>query len=141
MSMLSEFKEFAVKGNAVDLAIGVVIGGAFGGIVTSLVNDVIMPPIGKLLGGVDFSDFFINLGGGDYPTLAAAKAAGAATLNYGAFVNTLINFLIVAWALFMVVKAMNRMKKAEPAGPPPPPPEPSGEEKVLIQIRDLLAKR
>ncbi len=141
MSMVSEFKEFAVKGNAVDLAIGVIIGGAFGGIVNSLVNDVMMPPIGKVLGGVDFSDFFVNLGSGGYPTLQAAKAAGAATLNYGLFVNALINFIIVALVLFMVVKGMNRMKKAEAAGPPPRPPEPSGEEKVLIQIRDLLARR
>jgi len=113
--MLKEFREFALKGNAVDLAIGVIIGGAFGGIVTSLVNDVMMPPIGRLLGGVDFSNFFVVLGNGTYPTLKAAKDAGAATLNYGLFVNTLINFVIVALVLFFVVRGMNAMKREQPA--------------------------
>jgi large conductance mechanosensitive channel len=94
--MLSEFKKFIMRGNVVDLAVGVIIGAAFGGIVTSLVNDVLMPPIGRLLGGVDFKDFFISLSGQSFPTLAAAKAAGAPTLNYGVFLNTVINFLIVA---------------------------------------------
>lgn len=116
--MLKEFKEFAVKGNMVDLAIGVIIGGAFGKIVTSLVNDVIMPPLGLLLGKVDFSTLYVNLSGKSYASLAAAKAAGAATLNYGVFINTVIDFLIVAFVIFMVVKQMNRMKKAPaPADP------------------------
>ncbi len=112
--MFREFKEFAIKGNAVDLAIGVILGVAFGSIVTSLVNDILMPPIGKILGGVDFSNLFVVLGGGEYPTLKAAKEAGAATINYGIFLNTLVNFLIVASVLFLVVRAMNRLK-----GPPP----------------------
>lgn len=112
--MLKEFKEFAVKGNVIDLAIGVIIGGAFGKIVTSLVNDVIMPPVGILLGKVDFSGLFVNLSGKHYSTLAQAKAAGAATLNYGLFVNNVIDFLIVAFVIFLVVKQINKMKK-EPA--------------------------
>jgi large conductance mechanosensitive channel len=118
--MWKEFKEFALKGNAVDLAIGVIIGAAFGGIVTSLVNDIMMPPIGKVLGGVDFSNLFFVLGEGSYPSLKAAKEAGAATINYGVFINVLINFLIVAFVLFMVVKAMNRMKREAPAPAPAP---------------------
>lgn len=113
--MLKEFKEFALKGNAVDLAIGVILGAAFGGIVTSLVNDVMMPPIGKLLGGVDFSNFFLVLGDGTYPSVKAAKDAGAATVNYGLFLNTVINFVIIALVLFMVVRTMNRLKREEPA--------------------------
>jgi large conductance mechanosensitive channel len=113
--MLKEFREFALKGNAVDLAIGVIIGAAFGGIVKSLVDDILMPPIGKLLGGVDFSNFFVVLGGGAFASLKAAKDAGAATINYGVFVNALINFVIVAFVLFMVVRTMNRLKREEPA--------------------------
>jgi large conductance mechanosensitive channel len=118
--MWKEFREFAVKGNAVDLAIGVVLGAAFGAIVASLVKDVIMPPVGALLGGVDFSDLFITLGGGSYPSLAAAEQAGAATLNYGRFLNTLINFLIIALALFAMVKGLNRLKREAPAPAPAP---------------------
>ena len=119
--MLKEFKEFAMKGNVVDLAVGVVIGAAFGKIVDSLVKDIIMPPIGKLLGGVDFSNLFLMLGGGGpFPSLKAAQDAGAATLNYGMFINAIINFLIIAFALFMVIKAINRMKREEAAAPPPP---------------------
>jgi large conductance mechanosensitive channel len=118
--MWKEFREFALKGNAVDLAIGVIIGVAFGGIVTSLVNDIMMPPIGKALGGVDFSNLFLVLGDGTYPSLKAAKEAGAATINYGVFINVVINFLIVAFVLFMVVKAMNRMKREAPAPAPAP---------------------
>ena len=118
--MLKEFKEFALKGNAVDLAIGVILGVAFGAIVTSLVNDIMMPPIGKALGGVDFSNLFLVLGDGTYPSLKAAKEAGAATINYGIFINVVINFLIVAFVLFMVVKAMNRMKREAPAPAPAP---------------------
>lgn len=113
--MLREFKEFALKGNAVDLAIGVIIGAAFGAVVTSLVNDILMPPIGRMLGGVDFANLFLVLGSGTFPSLKAAKDAGAATLNYGIFLNTLINFTIVAFALFMLVKGMNRLKREQPA--------------------------
>ena len=112
MSMIKEFKEFAMRGNVVDLAVGVIIGGAFGKIVTSVVNDVIMPPIGKLMGGVNFSDLFISLDGQTYASLAAATAAGAPTINYGVFLINIISFLIITWVLFLVVKAMNAMKKA-----------------------------
>jgi len=114
MSLMSEFKEFAAKGNVMDLAIGVVIGGAFGKIVDSLVNDILMPPIGLLIGGVDFNNLFITLKGGPFETLEAAKTAGAPTLNYGLFINQLLTFLIVAWALFMVVKVMNRLRRDQP---------------------------
>jgi large conductance mechanosensitive channel len=107
--MLSEFKTFIMRGNVVDLAVGVIIGAAFGTIVTSLVNDVLMPPIGRLLGGVDFKDLFISLSGQSFPTLAAAKAAGAPTLNYGVFLNAIINFLIVAFAVFLLVRQVNRL--------------------------------
>ena len=118
--MLQEFKKFALRGNVVDLAIGVIIGAAFGKIVDSLVKDIIMPPIGKALGGVDFSNLFIILGGGGpFPSLKAAQDAGVATLNYGVFINAIINFMIIAFALFMVVKAMNQMKREEAAAPPP----------------------
>jgi large conductance mechanosensitive channel len=118
--MLKEFREFAMKGNVVDLAVGVVIGAAFGKIVDSLVADIIMPPIGKLLGGVDFSSLFVTLGGGTFPSLKAAKDAGAATLNYGIFINAIINFTIIAFALFLVVKGMNAMRRQEATAPPPP---------------------
>jgi large conductance mechanosensitive channel len=118
--MWKEFREFALKGNAVDLAIGVIIGAAFGAIVTSLVSDIMMPPIGKALGGVDFSNLFVVLGDGTYPSLAEAQKAGAATINYGVFLNRLINFLIVAFVLFMVVKAVNRLKREAPAPAPAP---------------------
>jgi len=117
--MLKEFKEFAMRGNVVDLAVGVIIGAAFGKIVASLVDDVIMPPIGRLLGHVDFSSLFINLSDKSYESLAAAKVAGAPTLNYGLFLNTVINFLIVAFVVFIVVQQMNRLiKKEAPAAPP-----------------------
>mgnify|MGYP001609823201 CR=1 FL=1 len=138
--MLKEFKEFALKGNVVDMAVGVIIGGAFGKIIDSLVNDVMMPPIGKLLGGVDFSNLFLLLGAGTFPSLQAAKGAGAATLNYGVFVNTVINFLIVAFCLFMLVKGMNNLKKQEAAAPPPAPPDVPVEVKLLTEIRDLLRR-
>ena len=111
--MFDEFKKFAMRGNVVDMAVGIVIGAAFGKIVSSFVSDVLMPPLGLALGGMDFSGLFISLGSGSYPTLAAAKAAGAPTLNYGLFINTLIDFIIIAFALFMVIKAMNRLKKEE----------------------------
>jgi len=115
---LQDFKAFILRGNVVDLAVGVIIGAAFGGIVTSLVNDVVMPPIGRLLGGVDFKDFFVSLSGQSFPTLAAAKAAGAPTLNYGLFLNTVINFIIVAFAVFLLVQQVNRLfPKPAPAAP------------------------
>ncbi len=120
--MLKEFKEFALRGNVVDMAVGIIIGAAFGGIVKSLVADVIMPPIGLLLGGVDFSDIFINLSGGEYASLAAAQDAGAATLNVGVFINTVLNFIIVAFAIFILVRAINQLKRKEE---PPPEPEPT----------------
>lgn len=116
--MLQEFKKFAMRGNVVDMAVGIVIGAAFGKIVSSFVNDVLMPPLGKLMGGVDFSNLFINLGDTAYPTLAAAKEAGAATINYGVFVNTVLDFVIVAFAIFIVIKAMNRLKAEEPPKAP-----------------------
>ena len=118
MSVLQEFKEFAVKGNVVDLAIGIIIGAAFGKIVTSFVNDILMPPVGKLLGGFDFSNLFINLSDKSVTTLAEAKAAGIATINYGLFLNTLIDFTIVAAAVFILVRQINRLKKEEPAAAP-----------------------
>ena len=117
--MFKEFKEFAMKGNVLDLAVGVIIGAAFGKIVASLVDDVIMPPIGRLLGHVDFSNLFLNLGDKAYDTIAAAKAAGAPTLNYGNFINTIINFLIVAFAIFLLVRTVNRWTaKPAPAAAP-----------------------
>jgi large conductance mechanosensitive channel len=116
--MLKEFRDFALKGNVVDLAIAVIIGAAFGAIVSSLVNDVIMPPIGYALGGVNFNDLFISLNGTAYASLAAAKAAGAPTINYGVFLNTIIDFIIIAFVLFLVVRSINTMKKTPaPAAP------------------------
>jgi large conductance mechanosensitive channel len=145
--VLKEFKEFAVKGNVLDMAVGIIIGAAFGTIVKSLVDDILMPPIGLLLGGVDFSDLFVTLRAGEvagpYATLALAREAGAVTVNYGLFVNGLISFLIVAFAVFLVVKSFNKLRAREEAAPaaPPPPPEPSAEEKLLAEIRDLLKAR
>jgi large conductance mechanosensitive channel len=112
--MLKEFKEFAMRGNVVDMAVGIIIGAAFGRIITSLVSDIIMPPIGLILGHVDFSTLFLNISGTQYPTLAAAKAANAATINYGSFINTVIDFLIVAFVIFLMVRQVNRWKKPEP---------------------------
>jgi large conductance mechanosensitive channel len=123
-SFFKEFRDFAMRGNVMDMAVGIIIGAAFGTIVNSLVNDIIMPPIGELLGGVDFTDLYINLSGGDYASLAAARDAGAATINYGLFINALINFIIIAFAVFLIVKAVNRAstlaKKEEEEAPPPP---------------------
>jgi large conductance mechanosensitive channel len=136
MSLMKEFREFAVKGNAVDLAVGIIIGAAFGKIVSSLVNDVVMPPIGRLLGNVDFTDLYINLSGSAYQSLAEAQKAGAPTLNYGNFLQTVIDFLIVAWAVFMLVKGMNTLRKKEEAKPVPP--QPSDEVLLLQEIRDSL---
>jgi large conductance mechanosensitive channel len=116
--MLSEFKTFIVRGNMVDLAVGIVIGAAFTGVVTSFVNDLLMPPIGLLLGRVDFTNLFLTLRGGPFPTIAAAKAAGVPTLNYGLFVNSIINLLIVGFAVFLVVKQMNRLRGPDPVAAP-----------------------
>jgi large conductance mechanosensitive channel len=113
--MLQEFKEFAVKGNVLDMAVGVIIGAAFGKIVASLVEDIIMPPIGLALGNVDFSNLFVNLSGKDFPSVVSAKAAGAATLNYGIFLNTILNFLIIAFIIFLVIRQFNALRKPEPA--------------------------
>jgi large conductance mechanosensitive channel len=134
--MLKEFKEFAMRGNVVDMAVGIIIGAAFGKIVTSLVNDVIMPPIGLLLGSVDFSNLFVNLGG-DYTTVAAAETAGAPIIKYGMFINTVLDFLIVAFAIFLVIKALNKLKRQQ-AAQPAAPPAPSAQEKLLTEIRDVL---
>jgi large conductance mechanosensitive channel len=116
--MLKEFREFAMRGNVVDMAVGVIIGGAFGKIVSSLVGDVLMPPIGLLLGKLDFSNLFIDLSGAHHPSLAAAKAAGAATINYGIFFNSVIDFIIVAFVIFLLIKQINRLKRAEAPAPP-----------------------
>lgn len=144
--MLKEFKEFAVKGNVVDMAVGIIIGAAFGTIVQSLVNDVIMPPIGLLLGNVDFSNMFAVLKegatAGPYETLEMAKEAGAVTISYGAFINTVVSFLIVAFCVFLLIRSINKMKRQEEEAPAPAaPPEPSAEEKLLGEIRDLLRAR
>ena len=136
MGFIKEFKEFAMKGNVMDMAVGVIIGGAFGKIVSSLVDDVLMPLIGKVTGGVSFTDLFINLGEGEYETLAAAKDAGAAVLAYGQFIQNIIDFLIIAFCIFLMIKAMNKMKKEEPAAPEAPA-GPTQEE-LLTEIRDLL---
>ena len=115
--MLKEFKEFAMRGNVLDMAVGIIIGAAFGKIITSFVNDVLMPPLGLLLGKADFSSLFLNISGKDFPTLAAAKEAGAATINYGIFLNTVLDFLLVAFAVFLLIKQVNRLKR-EPAPAP-----------------------
>ena len=144
--MLKEFKEFAVRGNVVDMAVGIIIGGAFGAIVTSLVNDVIMPPIGLALGGIDFSSLMLVLKQGaavppPYLTPAAAKAAGAVTINIGLFVNAVISFLIVAFAVFLLVRGVNSLRHARAQAPPTAPPAPTPSELLLTEIRDLLRAR
>jgi large conductance mechanosensitive channel len=139
--LLKEFKEFAIKGNVVDMAVGIIIGAAFGTIVKSLVSDVIMPPIGVLMGGIDFADLFINLSGGSYATLEAAKKAGAVTLNYGAFINTVISFVIVAAAVFALIKGMNSLKRQEEEAAATEPPAPPRQEVLLEEIRDALLKK
>jgi len=132
MSMLQEFKTFAVKGNVMDMAVGIIIGGAFGKIVSSFVSDVIMPPIGLLIGGVNFTDLAITL-------KEAAGTTAAVTMNYGKFIQTVIDFTIIAFAIFLVVKVMNSLKKKEETAPAAPPP-PSAEQQLLTEIRDLLKK-
>ncbi len=139
--MLKEFKEFAMKGNVLDMAIGVIMGGAFGKIVSSLVSDVLMPPIGLLTGGVDFSSLFLNLSGTPQASLPAAKAAGAPTINYGVFLQATFDFIIIAFVIFLLVKQMNRFKKEAPQAPPAPPAGPTNEEKLLMEIRDALKGR
>ena len=139
MGFIKEFKEFAMKGNVMDMAVGVIIGGAFGKIVSSLVSDVLMPLIGKVTGGVSFTDLFINLGDGEYSTLAAAQEAGAAVLAYGQFIQNIIDFIIIAFCIFLMIKGMNKLKKEEPAEPEAPA-GPTQEE-LLTEIRDLLKKQ
>jgi len=134
--MLQEFKQFISRGNVVDLAVGIIIGAAFTGIVNSLVKDIIMPPIGKLMNGIDFSNLFVNLSDGTYASLKAAQDAGAATVNYGLFLNQVINFMIVSFAVFILVKQVNRFKKAEAAAPVAA----TKSEVLLEEIRDLLKK-
>jgi large conductance mechanosensitive channel len=133
--MLKEFKEFAMRGNVIDMAVGIIIGAAFGKIVTSLVNDVVMPPIGLLIGQMDFSDLFVNLSGGDYASVAAAEEAGAPIIKYGLFINNVLDFLIVAFAIFLMIRTLNRLKKKQEAAPPPGP---TTEQKLLMEIRDAL---
>lgn len=135
--MLNEFKKFAVRGNVIDLAVGIIIGTAFTAIVGSLVNDLLMPPLGLVIGGIDFSDFFFTLKGGGHDTLAAAKAAGDVTINYGLFLNSIIKFIIVAFAVFLLVRQINKLAGPKDAGPPPP----SKSEVLLEEIRDLLKQR
>ena len=136
--MLKEFRDFAMRGNVLDMAIGVIIGGAFGKIVSSLVSDVLTPPIGLLMGKVDFSSLFLNLSGTPQPSLTAAKAAGTPTLNYGVFLQTVFDFIIIAFVIFLLVKQVNRFKKE---APPAPPAGPTNEEKLLMEIRDALKGR
>jgi large conductance mechanosensitive channel len=139
--MWREFREFAMRGNVVDLAVGIILGAAFTTIVNSLVNDIIMPPIGLAIGGIDFSNLFVTLKGGSYPTLEAAKAAGAVTVNYGLFLNAVLRFVIVAFAVFLLVKQINRLRWQEAAETPAPPAEPPRQELLLAEIRDLLSAR
>jgi large conductance mechanosensitive channel len=142
--MLKEFREFAIKGNVVDMGVGIVIGAAFTSIVTSFVEDIINPIIGLFTGGIDFSNLFLNLSGQEFTSVAAARAAGAATLNYGLFLNALVSFLIVAWVLFFLIKGVNRLKAQmalQEAAAPAPDPAPSPEAQLLREIRDLMAAR
>ena len=138
--MWHEFRAFAIRGNVVDLAVGIILGAAFTTIVNSLVNDIILPPLGLLIGGIDFANFFVTLKGGSFPTLEAAKTAGAVTINYGLFINAVIRFVIVAFAIFILVKQINRMRWEE-AEAPTAPPAPTREEVLLTEIRDLLSSR
>jgi large conductance mechanosensitive channel len=137
VSIIDEFKAFAIKGNMIDLAVGVIIGSAFGKIVDSLVKDIIMPVLGRVVGGVDFRQLYVNLGSGSYPTLEAAEKAGAPLLKYGVFLNTAVDFLIMAWIVFLMVKAINRMKGAAAAPAAPATPE---DILLLREIRDALKK-
>jgi large conductance mechanosensitive channel len=137
--MLKEFKEFAMRGNVIDLAVGIIIGAAFGKIVTSLVNDVIMPPIGLVMGNVDFSNLFVNLDmSKTFASVAEAEAAGAPIIKYGIFINTVLDFVIVAFVIFLVIRGINRFRRKQEAAPAPPPPPPPPEVLLLTEIRDLL---
>jgi large conductance mechanosensitive channel len=147
IKILKEFKEFAMRGNVVDLAVGVIIGGAFGKIITAIVNDLIMPPISKLTGGINFANKFINLdpqkllpGGEVVKTLDEAKKVGVPVIAYGDFLTTVLDFLIVAFCVFLMVKMINKLQR-QPAPAPPPPPEPTPQEKLLAEIRDILKAR
>ena len=141
MGFIKEFKEFAMKGNVMDMAVGVIIGGAFGKIVSSLVDDVLMPIIGKITGGVDFTNLFVTLGDGEYSTLAAAKEAGAATLAYGQFIQNIIDFLIVAFCIFLMIKGMNKLNRKKEEPEQPAAPAGPTQEELLAEIRDLLKKK
>ena len=142
MGFIKEFKEFAMKGNVMDMAVGVIIGGAFGKIVSSLVDDVIMPVIGKMTGGVSFVDMFVTLGDGDFKTLAAAKEAGAAVFAYGQFIQNIVDFLIVAFCIFLMLKGINKMnRKMEEPAPEPEAPKGPTQEELLAEIRDLLKNK
>jgi len=140
MGILKEFKAFAMRGNVVDMAVGVIIGGAFGKIVSSIVNDIIMPPIGLLLGGMNFSDLYVTLDGNTYENLAKAREAGAPLIAYGAFAQTVIDFLIIAAVIFLLIKGLNSMKKKEEAAPAAPA-APTKEESLLTEIRDILKNK
>lgn len=139
--MLKEFREFALRGNVLDMAVGIIIGAAFTTIVQSAVNDVIMPPIGLILGGVDFSDLFVNLSSQPADSLVAAKEGGIPVIAYGAFINAVISFVIVAFVLFWIIRAMNMLKRKEEAAPPAAPAEPPREQVLLEEIRDLLKSK
>ncbi len=136
--MFGEFKKFVARGNVFDMAVGIIMGAAFKDVVNAFTQGMMMPPIGELIGGVDFSNLFIALGGGSYESLEAAEAAGVATIKYGAFINTAIDFVIVAFAVFLLVKGVNSLKEKEEAAPPAEPPK---EEVLLTEIRDLLRAR
>ena len=140
MSFLKEFREFAIRGNVVDLAVAVIIGGAFGKIVDSLVKDIAMPLLGKLLGDIDFSYLYLNLSSQSYGSLAEAEAAGAPLIKYGAFLNTAINFLIIAFTIFLVIKAINKLKRTEPPAQENEPAEEPEDIKLLREIRDELKR-
>ena len=139
MSFIQDFKAFALKGNVMDMAVGVIIGGAFGKIVSSLVSDVLMPIIGKLTGGVDFTNLFVTLGDGEFATLKEAQDAGAAVLAYGQFIQNVVDFLIIAFCIFLMIKGMNKLKKEKPAEPEAP--KGPTQEELLAEIRDLLKNK
>lgn len=140
MSMMKEFKEFAIKGNMIDMAVGIIIGAAFKSVISSLVNDVMMPPIGKALGNVDFSQLFITLTDATYATIAEAEAAAAPIIKYGSFIQSVVDFLIIAFVVFMMVKMINNMKKKEEAAPEAAPAAPAEDIVLLREIRDSLKK-
>lgn len=138
---IQEFKDFATRGNVVDMAVGVIIGGAFGKIVSSLVDDMIMPLIGKLTGDVDFTNLYVLLSDGEYESLAAAREAGAAVFAYGNFIQQVVNFLIIAFCIFLMIKGINKLKREKKEEEPAAPPAPSAEEQLLTEIRDLLKEK